>query len=959
MRAWLWPVHVLSDALSVLAVAAAGLVAAISVLLLPGHARAGRGHAPAADGDQVAAGGPAVLAGLFLAASFVPLGTLEARAAMVAVAAGTATVLVERRVLPSPAAHLLAALAGAALVGLGLRPATVGIDDVDAVLTVAWVALVTAAVHRLDDAPGAAPAACAPTAAGVALLALRAGQDDLALLTGGLAAALAGVGLAGRRAPTARLGRSGATATGVALSAATILLQPATPPPLGALLPPVILALPLLGLVLVVAGRLRHGAPITGRSEDGLVSRLRRRGLGALGALAVLALVQALVAAATVAADGGWVAPAVGLGGALASALVVVGAAATTKPRAPATGRPVAGWVAVGALSATATVFVAAGAAVVLALGDVDRGAAAVDRGLAAARDGSFAVAAAAFVDAEADFDRAGDRLGNPAVSVARLLPVLGPNLAAARDLVRLSTSVAEAGAGVARAAPAQLQIEGGVVPVADIAASAPALSRAAATLQAGQAVLGNIDRAYLVAPLRRAVTELDGRLARATADAEMAATAAEVVPAIFGVDGPRRYFVAVQNNAELRATGGLIGNFGELVADQGQVRLESFERIGALVERGRGGWPLDAGPDFLARYERFGVHRTWQSINLSPDFPTVGRLISTAYPASGGRPVDGVVAIDPVGLAALLRLTGPIEVAGWPEPLSAANVVPVTLHHAYQQLDQGDRVDLLGEVAVATMGALTGGALGSPTVIGEALGPAVRDGHLMVYLTRPEEQSLAERFGASWALPDPRSDTLLVVNQNAGATKIDFFLSRRVAYDLRLSPSGDGAVGVEGTLAVAMRNAAPGSGLDRYVIGPSLDDVAPGTNRTYLSVYTPLGVTAAALDGVPVAVESERELGRSVYSAFVDVPAGATRELSVDVVGQVPLTEGGWYELELGRQPLLSADEVALAVTVAPGWRIAEAEGGFEVRPDGRGAALVAASTGPSRPRLRLEPLR
>ncbi|MPY95964.1 MAG: DUF4012 domain-containing protein [Acidimicrobiia bacterium] len=949
----------MSAALNVLAIGAAGLVSAVSVLLL-GSPRAGggRGHGPGR--AHLAPEGFGVLAGLLLASSFsAPLGTVEVKAAMVAFTAGTAGALIERRTLPRWAGLPLVALAGGALVALGIRSSAVGLEGVDAVVTVVWVVLVTAAVQRLDDFPGGAAAVSVPAAAGLAVLAALAGQADLALVTGGLAAALTGASIAGRRPPRARLGPSGATATGVALSAATVLVQPATEPPLGAVLPLVMLALPLFGLLVFVSGRLHHGVPLPGRGEDGLVGRLRRRGLGSRGALLKLLLAQVLVATATVAADRRWIAPGVGLGSALALSLVVAGAAATAEVHAPAVGRPVLRSVALGAVAASAAAFIAAGASVVFALDSADSGVAAVERGLAAARDGRFDDAAAAFLDAEGDFDRAGRRLGDPAVSVARLVPVLGPNLAAARELVESGASVAAAGAGVARAAPAQLEVRDGVVPVAAIGASAPALARAAATLQSEQAVLAAIERAYLVGPLRRAMGELEGRLARATISAEMAAMAAEVVPAIFGADGPRRYFVAVQNNAELRATGGLIGNFGELVADGGRVRLERFERIGALIERGADVWPIDAGPEFLARYERFDVDRTWQSVNLSPDFPTVGRVITSAYPASGGRPVDGVIAIDPVGLAALLSITGPVEVAGWPVPLSAHNVVSVTLHDVYQDLEKGDRVDLLGDVARATMGALTDGQLGTPTTIGDALGPAVRGGHLMVYLSRPEEQSLAERLDVAWASPEVESDAVLVVNQNAGASKIDYFLSRRVGYDVRLSPSGDGSVAVEGTLTVAMENAAPAAGLDPYVIGPSLDDVTAGTNRTYVSIYTPHGVTAATLDGAPLEVESELELGRSVYSAFVDVPSGATRQVSLDLVGDAALTEGGWYELELGRQPLLHPDDVAVAVTVAPGWRITASQGGFDVEPGGRQATLRAVLTEPTRPRLRLEPLR
>ena len=58
-----------------------------------------------------------------------------------------------------------------------------------------------------------------------------------------------------------------------------------------------------------------------------------------------------------------------------------------------------------------------------------------------------------------------------------------------------------------------------------------------------------------------------------------------------------------------------------------------------------------------------------------------------------------------------------------------------------------------------------------------------------MLELTRPEEQALVQRVGLAGDLPVRRSDSLLLVNQNAVANKIDFYLRRRVQYSVHLEP--------------------------------------------------------------------------------------------------------------------------------------------------------------------------
>ena len=55
----------------------------------------------------------------------------------------------------------------------------------------------------------------------------------------------------------------------------------------------------------------------------------------------------------------------------------------------------------------------------------------------------------------------------------------------------------------------------------------------------------------------------------------------------------------------------------------------------------------------------------------MSPDLPDVAQVIrelySGAYPDMGGDHIDGVLVVDPSGLAALLNFTGPIQVTARP----------------------------------------------------------------------------------------------------------------------------------------------------------------------------------------------------------------------------------------------------------------------------------------------------
>ena len=362
-------------------------------------------------------------------------------------------------------------------------------------------------------------------------------------------------------------------------------------------------------------------------------------------------------------------------------------------------------------------------------------------------------------------------------------------------------------------------------------------------------------------------------------------------------------------------------------MADGGELHLERFGRLEELIDAGQHPRQVTGPPAFFERWKAFDPGQAWQQINVSPDFPTTARLISEIYPQSGGRPVDGVIAVDPPGLAAMLKLSGPVEVPGWPVPITSENVVDVTLFEAYEVFNPDERVEFLGEVARRVAEAFTQADLGRPPQVTAALGPAAADGHLLVWMAQPAEQDLVTALGVDGGVGPVRGDSILVVNQNLAGNKVDAYLRRKVRYDVTLDPSSSPA-SVRGKVEVRLENGAPASGLSTTVIGPYDERFQAGENRTYLSIYSPLVGGAASIDGRTVALDAQADLGRTAQSTTMSLPALSTSTVTLDVDGRVALSDDGWYRLDLLRQPSLLPDEVEVSVAVPDGWRIAEVQG-------------------------------
>jgi hypothetical protein len=357
------------------------------------------------------------------------------------------------------------------------------------------------------------------------------------------------------------------------------------------------------------------------------------------------------------------------------------------------------------------------------------------------------------------------------------------------------------------------------------------------------------------------------------------------------------------------------VGAYAELTADAGKVSMSASGRTADLA--GSPTQPATGVEAFDAAYGRFFTSQHLGNVSASPDFPTVAQVAARLYPAVLGHPVDGVFYVDPGGLAALLKITGPITVAGLEEPLTEHDVADFLLRDQYLRFgDRADRFDFLAEASRETFHLLTSAKLPEPRRVFKALGPAVRQGRLRFVAFDPAVAELLDQIGLSGGAPlaDGR-DLLAVRSSNASPNKTDAFLKRQVDYQATVD-AGTGQV--TSTVTIRLTNGAP-VGLPSYVLGnrdlmEGRPDPRPlGSNTDYLAVSSGLSLQGAELDGRPLAMETRADTDSDTYSAYVTIPAGATVEVRLHLAGTVSIGDG--YRLVLAHQPLAADDAMTVRV--------------------------------------------
>jgi UDP-N-acetylmuramyl pentapeptide phosphotransferase/UDP-N-acetylglucosamine-1-phosphate transferase len=861
--------------------------------------------------------------------------------AALAIVVGVVGLLDERLGLPRLFVPFAIVAASAVAAADGLRFGLSGIDELDVVWTIVFVSVATAAIAALGNADGLTTALVAAAAIGAFGITGFGDQGTAATAMAALVGSAIGFLAYNARPASLYIGRGGGLFAGFTLATAALWARPVTDTPESLVVPIALLGVPLLDALMVVVSRLRHRRRLSTRYRDHLAHRLVSAGLEWGRATATLVAVQVVLTVIALFLARGVLSLELGVAG----AAVVLGVLAMGAARGRVSdnrargfsGRTVAIAMLVIAFGIVASI--PAGLAAIRVRTKVEAGRDFARSALRAARNGEPQRAAELFARAEEVFEEIKDLVDSPIVLPSLALPLVGPNVQAARQLADIGNDLAHAGRTLTESVdPEKLRVIDGRVPLEEVEVVAPKLDEAARLLARSRERLRDVDSGFLLEPVREGIDKIRDEVTKAAQDSVRAAAAAELAPAILGQDRPRRYFLAIQNPAEMRGTGGLIGNWGILTAQNGDVSFGEIHPLGELNYRGGPARVLNAPEDYLRRYARFQPQNEWHPVNLSPDWPTVAKIIADLYPQSGGFAVDGVIAVDPIGLAALLELTGPVRVEGWPEPISSENVVDITLNQAYATYSQGlnlERKDFLGDVAQRAVDRATDGDLGRPAAIGKELGGAAHDGHISLWFVDKSEQRIARLLDIAGAVPRPEGDSLLVVDVNGAGNKLDYYLDRTVDYRIEITPDDQmRRARVSGEVAVGLTNTAPASGLPRAVSGPAEgaeDRFVVRQNRCLVSIYTPLNAEGARLDDATTGLATDDELGRNVHSATVDVLAGESKTLHVDVNGVVPLARaetGAWYELTVVRQPQVGSDRVRVRITAPKGFEILEVEG-------------------------------
>jgi len=304
------------------------------------------------------------------------------------------------------------------------------------------------------------------------------------------------------------------------------------------------------------------------------------------------------------------------------------------------------------------------------------------------AGSGQVAQLASGLPGVQADLHRARSAVQDPVWRAAVVLPWLGDQLSAVRTVTVALADMVDAAGPALTALDSALAAQdapgtNGRLVLSPLVDAAPTIIAAKDVVDRAASQIAAVDTTKLLPQLAAGIEKVQVELPRVTSAVDVGARAAALLPGMLGADGPRTYLLVSLNSAELRAAGGIVGAFAVLRADGGALDLIAQRTTASFPGLAEPVLPLTPTEELL-QTDRLG--RWVQNAVQTPDFPRAAQLLVARWEQDTGQQVDGVIATDPVAVAALLRATGPVT-----EPsgitLTADNLVSILLHETYLRL--------------------------------------------------------------------------------------------------------------------------------------------------------------------------------------------------------------------------------------------------------------------------------
>ncbi len=475
-----------------------------------------------------------------------------------------------------------------------------------------------------------------------------------------------------------------------------------------------------------------------------------------------------------------------------------------------------------------------------------------------------------------------------PLWNIGSKIPFVGNNVAAVQTVSDVIDNIATDALPPVVRLSKQINLNtfsphNGKVDLKAIQKIAPSVAVASTALDAARHKLDGINADSLLVPLRAPVNAITVKIDSAQSAAYSSNLAARLLPEMLGGTKTQHYLLLIQNNAEVRSTGGISGSFSILTAARGKLSmgfqgsiqdLLPFQKpVAPMTNDEQGVFPPTLVTDI-------------RDANFTPDFPRTGEITAAMVAAGLNQPVDGVISVDPVAMSYILAGTGPVK-AGPGLVIDQANAVDVLLNSVYLANQDPTAQDNVFKLAARNIFNIVKSGKGESRLIISGLVRAAEENRLMIWSNRASEQKQIATSGVSgvFSKDDGATPHVGLYINDAASTKMEYYLD----YSTRITAGRCLAGNVqELSTSSAITSTAPTNAAKLSPSVTGTGDFTPrGTMRLTLRFFSPYGggFTDVNVDGKRQIVYADSLDGRNSTKVFLTIKPGQTHTVTTSMI--------------------------------------------------------------------------
>ncbi len=397
----------------------------------------------------------------------------------------------------------------------------------------------------------------------------------------------------------------------------------------------------------------------------------------------------------------------------------------------------------------------------------------------------------------------------------------------------------------------------------------------------------------------------------------DLAGEITKLLPEITAKEGTRTYSVLLQNDRELRPSGGFMGSYAKLKFKNGGLAEVIFQDIyvpdGQIAGYVEPPWPVQ---------EAF--KQGWWKLrdsNWDPDFPKAAKVIDWLFQKGNEEKASGLIAVNFSLVQKLLKILGPFYLPDYNQTVDENNLYQIAQSYSETDFFPGStqKKDVISGLGKAMLARLKDLRTKEILKIIPLLYQNLEERQILLAF---ENRSLAAFFqktgwdGSMKSLGSSTESTindyLYLVETNLGANKANCCLERKVTQEVDLSDTNI----LKEKVTIGFKNTGKyQEGRPPFFWG--------GTYVNFLRIYFPLAASLmkVSVGGQPVSqkqmlFEKKEEQGLRGVGFFVRIPTQT--EKTVEITYEVPVLSPGNqvnYHLILQKQPGIESFPYSLLV--------------------------------------------